>query len=90
MLIPECQKCPAINICGNGCAFNAGRLTGDVMNIDTEGCRISKEFYKEFQEDLKSLENKKKKLLGNLKIDPNNPLNHSIGHLSDFDLESIS
>lgn len=35
---PECVKCPAILLCGGGCAYNAHLKTCDINGIDTNIC----------------------------------------------------
>jgi radical SAM protein with 4Fe4S-binding SPASM domain len=88
-----CQECPAIAICGNGCAYSAYIDNEDLMNIDRSACQYSKLFHKAIVEDLYSiLRDKIKdteyyiptmqdriKLFGTIKVDRLS-LASSIGH----------
>ncbi|MFA7314891.1 MAG: radical SAM protein [Candidatus Magasanikbacteria bacterium] len=88
-----CQKCPAIAICGNGCAYSAYIDNGDLMSIDNSACQYSKLFHKAIVEDLYSILHDKledveyyiptmqdrEKLFGTIKVD-RLTLASSIGH----------
>lgn len=48
----QCQNCPAMGVCGNGCAYEALSFTGNEMQIDTKACNYTKIFYELFLKDL--------------------------------------
>jgi len=93
LYIKKCHKCPAIGICGNGCAYSAQVDTGNYLSIDKSACQYSQLFHKAIIIDLYNLleSNIKKsqyyivsmedrqKLLGNIKINRLS-LSSSIGH----------
>jgi len=89
----ECQKCPALGVCGNGCAYEAEVQHGDMNGIDEEGCGYTQLFLERFHKDLTYLladkisdnsfyvptKEDRKKLYGN--VIPNElTLAGSIGH----------
>lgn len=89
----ECQKCPALGVCGNGCAYEAEVQHGDMNGIDEEGCGYTQLFLERFHKDLTDLlvdkistnpfyvpnKEDREKLYGNVK--PNElTLAGSIGH----------
>jgi radical SAM protein with 4Fe4S-binding SPASM domain len=39
LLKKDCLNCPAISICGGGCAYNARFDTGSIHGLDIENCR---------------------------------------------------
>ena len=91
----ECNSCPAIAMCGNGCAYNSWVKNNDYNSIDIEACEYTKLFFNEFIRDLydnlsikinindlgvySPTADDRKRLYGNIKINKLN-LNSSIGH----------
>lgn len=40
--IPECTDCPALSMCGGGCAYNGLQTSGDIMGVDRVHCAHAK------------------------------------------------
>ena len=57
----KCLKCPAIYLCGGGCAMQSNDLFGDPNNIDKAFCIYSKKMLKyimkEIYQDAKNSQN---------------------------------
>ncbi|MDD2840087.1 MAG: radical SAM protein [Rickettsiales bacterium] len=95
---PCCKNCPAIGICGNGCAYDAFTHEKDEMAIDYRSCGYTKIFFNLFLQDLLSFikpenvsdnwfyvikQEDRDKLLGNVKVIENS-LSYSVGHQTDY------
>lgn len=102
LYMQECQHCPALGICGNGCAYEAEVQHGDMNGIDEEGCHYTQLFLERFHQDLSGLlqeeiatngfysptKDDRKRLYGNVK--PNElTLAGSIGHTNSITVDGI-
>jgi radical SAM protein with 4Fe4S-binding SPASM domain len=92
---PSCRGCPALGICGGGCAYEAYSRTGDPRKIDEASCRLTREFLDLMIWDLYSLVKRKyawsgdgifipsrqdrKLLYGRVAVQPFS-LKYSVGH----------
>lgn len=89
---PKCEKCSAIAMCGNGCAYSALAINKKLFSIDEKACAYSRFFQKQIINDLLNLidskfnrhyyipdSNDRRKLLGKINIDKLS-LKSSVGH----------
>lgn len=94
--IDECQKCFAIGICGNACAYEAWVQSDDMMNRDMRACEYARLFFQKFIDDLATIVKKamgsnpfyeptkedRLKLLGKTVVNEDS-LSSSLGHAVD-------
>lgn len=92
----KCWSCPAISICGKGCAYEAWAESGSMMNIDSRACAYTQLFYRQFIEDLADVVSPvlakepfyvpsqldRRQLFGKMVVDEDT-LSSSIGHATD-------
>ena len=50
--LPQCHRCPAISICGGGCAYEAESCNGSFWDIDERYCKFCKKLLDHFLDEL--------------------------------------